>query len=80
MDDLTGSSDSDAPLHSSGQLLHGSGSGGSSSGISSNGGPGPYGASYKIKPEAVAELYEQWVMPLTKEVEVQYLLQRLDEL
>lgn len=35
--------------------------------------------SYKIKPEAVAELYEQWVMPLTKEVEVQYLLRRLDD-
>ena len=26
----------------------------------------------------VAQLYEQWVMPLTKEVEVQYLLRRLD--
>lgn len=36
-------------------------------------------ATYKIKPEAVAELYEQWVMPLTKEVEVEYLLLRLDD-
>jgi chorismate mutase len=33
----------------------------------------------KIRPEAVARLYEQWVMPLTKEVEVEYLLQRLDD-
>lgn len=32
----------------------------------------------KIKPEAVAELYDQWVMPLTKDVEVDYLLRRLD--
>lgn len=32
----------------------------------------------RISPEAVADLYEQWVMPLTKEVEVAYLLRRLD--
>lgn len=32
----------------------------------------------RISPEAVADLYEQWVMPLTKEVEVEYLLRRLD--
>ena len=43
----------------------------------SNGGGGG-GGSQKIDPEAVARLYEQWVMPLTKEVEVQYLLARLD--
>lgn len=36
------------------------------------------GGSYKVRPEVVAQLYEQWVMPLTKEVEVQYLLRRLD--
>lgn len=35
-------------------------------------------SSYKVRPEVVAQLYEQWVMPLTKEVEVQYLLRRLD--
>ena len=34
--------------------------------------------SYKVLPEVVAQLYEEWVMPLTKEVEVQYLLRRLD--
>jgi chorismate mutase len=44
---------------------------------SSNGGGGS-GVSYKVRPEVVAQLYEQWVMPLTKEVEVQYLLARLD--
>ncbi|GAB4815345.1 hypothetical protein N2152v2_002391 [Parachlorella kessleri] len=78
LDDLAGPSNSNPPQHSSAQHLH---SGGSSSGgsSSSNGGPASHGASFKIKPEAVAELYEQWVMPLTKEVEVQYLLQRLDE-
>lgn len=32
----------------------------------------------QVRPEVVAEMYEQWVMPLTKEVEVQYLLRRLD--
>lgn len=32
----------------------------------------------QVRPEVVAQLYEQWVMPLTKEVEVQYLLRRLD--
>lgn len=33
---------------------------------------------YKIKPFLVAELYGSWIMPLTKEVQVQYLLRRLD--
>ena len=33
---------------------------------------------YKIKPSLVAQLYGEWIMPLTKEVEVQYLLRRLD--
>lgn len=28
----------------------------------------------------MARLYEKWVMPLTKEVEVEYLLRRLDHL
>lgn len=32
---------------------------------------------HKILPERVADLYEEWIMPLTKEVEVQYLLRRL---
>jgi chorismate mutase len=34
----------------------------------------------RISPQSVAELYDAWVMPLTKEVEVEYLLRRLDEL
>ena len=34
--------------------------------------------SYKVAPETVASLYERWVMPLTKEVEVAYLLRRLE--
>ncbi|KAM0006917.1 putative chorismate mutase [Helianthus debilis subsp. tardiflorus] len=33
---------------------------------------------YKIKPSLVVDLYEAWIMPLTKEVEVEYLLRRLD--
>lgn len=32
----------------------------------------------KIQPELAAQLYDKWVMPLTKEVQVQYLLRRLD--
>lgn len=35
-------------------------------------------AQYKVEPALVAELYRDWVMPLTKEVQVQYLLRRLD--
>ncbi|KAI0504800.1 hypothetical protein KFK09_015753 [Dendrobium nobile] len=33
---------------------------------------------FKIKPSLVAELYEKWIMPLTKKVQVEYLLRRLD--
>lgn len=33
---------------------------------------------YKIKPNLVAHLYTDWIMPLTKEVQVEYLLKRLD--
>ncbi|GFY84882.1 chorismate mutase 1 [Actinidia rufa] len=33
---------------------------------------------YKIKPTLVADLYGDWIMPLTKEVQVEYLLRRLD--
>ncbi|CAK7322985.1 unnamed protein product [Dovyalis caffra] len=33
---------------------------------------------YKIRPTLVADLYGDWIMPLTKEVQVQYLLRRLD--
>ncbi|XP_022734681.1 chorismate mutase 3, chloroplastic-like [Durio zibethinus] len=33
---------------------------------------------YKIKPSLVADLYGHWIMPLTKEVQVEYLLRRLD--
>ena len=36
------------------------------------------GPVYKIKPSLVADLYGDWIMPLTKEVQVQYLLRRLD--
>jgi len=34
--------------------------------------------SYKVEPELVGELYSKWVMPLTKKVQVKYLLQRLN--
>ncbi|KAK1304043.1 hypothetical protein QJS10_CPB11g02092 [Acorus calamus] len=33
---------------------------------------------YKIKPSLVADLYGDWIMPLTKQVQVEYLLRRLD--
>jgi len=33
---------------------------------------------YKIDAEFVGRVFEQYIMPLTKEVEVEYLLQRLD--
>ena len=35
-------------------------------------------ARYKIDPELAGALYEDWVMPLTKKVQVAYLLRRLD--
>lgn len=33
---------------------------------------------YKINPSLVADLYGDWIMPLTKEVQVEYLMRRLD--
>ncbi|KAI3722428.1 hypothetical protein L2E82_33466 [Cichorium intybus] len=33
---------------------------------------------YKINPSLVSDLYGDWIMPLTKEVQVEYLLRRLD--
>lgn len=33
---------------------------------------------YKITPSLVADLYGDWIMPLTKKVQVEYLLRRLD--
>jgi chorismate mutase len=33
---------------------------------------------YKINPRVVANLYGEWIMPLTKQVQVEYLLRRLD--
>ncbi|XP_051118696.1 chorismate mutase 1, chloroplastic [Andrographis paniculata] len=33
---------------------------------------------YKINPTLVASLYGDWIMPLTKQVQVEYLLKRLD--
>ncbi|KAE8023179.1 hypothetical protein FH972_008914 [Carpinus fangiana] len=33
---------------------------------------------YKIKPSLVANLFGDWIMPLTKQVQVEYLLRRLD--
>jgi hypothetical protein len=42
---------------------------------SNAGSPKPH---YKVEPEIVAELYRKWVMPLNKEVQIQYLLRRLE--
>jgi chorismate mutase len=36
------------------------------------------GRIYKVQPDRVAELFRDWVMPLTKDVEVMYLLRRLE--
>lgn len=33
---------------------------------------------YKVDPSIASQLYEKWVIPLTKLVEVEYLLRRLD--
>ena len=33
---------------------------------------------YKISPAEIAAIYKEWIIPLTKEVEVDYLLLRLD--
>lgn len=33
----------------------------------------------KVKPELIAQLYKDWVIPLTKKVEVEYLLRRLED-
>lgn len=33
---------------------------------------------YKVDPSVVSQLYGDWVMPLTKLVQVEYLLRRLD--
>ena len=32
----------------------------------------------KVDPKVLSKLYDMWVMPLTKDVEVEYLLRRLD--
>ena len=32
----------------------------------------------QIAPEAVADLYARWLMPLNKKVQIAYLLRRLD--
>lgn len=34
---------------------------------------------FKVEPAVVAELYGRWIMPLTKQVQVDYLLRRLEE-
>lgn len=35
-------------------------------------------AKYKVDPSLVSRLYGEWIMPLTKLVQVEYLLRRLD--
>lgn len=36
------------------------------------------GITYKVDPSVVSLLYQKWLIPLTKNVEVEYLLNRLD--
>ena len=33
---------------------------------------------FKVHPDILAQLYDKWIMPLTKKVQVAYLLQRLE--
>ncbi|ODV77566.1 chorismate mutase [Suhomyces tanzawaensis NRRL Y-17324] len=33
----------------------------------------------KVKPELIAQLYKDWIIPLTKKVEIDYLLRRLED-
>ena len=37
-----------------------------------------YDSQCKVDPKVLSKLYDLWVMPLTKDVEVEYLLRRLD--
>ena len=38
----------------------------------------PKNQKYKVAPEIIANLYFKWIMPMTKDVQVEYLLRRLD--
>eukprot|EP00252_Welwitschia_mirabilis_P019333 TRINITY_DN4443_c0_g1_i6.p1 TRINITY_DN4443_c0_g1~~TRINITY_DN4443_c0_g1_i6.p1 ORF type:complete len:333 (-),score=61.32 TRINITY_DN4443_c0_g1_i6:169-1167(-) len=40
--------------------------------------PSKENSNYKIQPSLIAALYVEWIMPLTKQVQVEYLLRRLD--
>ena len=33
---------------------------------------------YKVDPSVASQLYKKWIIPLTKDVQVEYLLRRLD--
>ncbi|KAG8366933.1 hypothetical protein BUALT_Bualt16G0019500 [Buddleja alternifolia] len=46
--------------------------------VTMNGGEESNEPVYKINPRLVADLYGNWIMPLTKQVQVEYLLRRLD--
>ncbi len=48
------------------------------SGENADGDGGNYVITPRIQTTMIANIYEQFVIPLTKEVEVDYLLQRLD--
>ncbi|KAG8384657.1 hypothetical protein BUALT_Bualt04G0140800 [Buddleja alternifolia] len=46
--------------------------------VTVNGGGDNIDPVYKINPSLIADLYGDWIMPLTKQVQVEYLLRRLD--
>ena len=52
---------------------HQNGSAASSAGVADGSAP-----HYKVSPDNIAMLYDKWVMPLTKQVQVEYLLRRLE--
>ncbi|GJP40241.1 hypothetical protein CLOM_g24510 [Closterium sp. NIES-68] len=66
---------SESPANSAGEASKGVNDDGAATSNPNN--QQPQG-SFKIQPEVVARLYGQWIMPLTKKVQVEYLLRRLD--
>lgn len=61
-----------------GQEINPAAAGGSSSGNSQQQQSEQAGRRLKIRPDVLADMYDRMVMPLTKDVQVAYLLRRLD--
>ena len=59
-------------------ILDGGGCDGAGAGAGAGGNGGEAARRYKVPPDALAEMYDTVVMPMTKDVQVEYLLRRLD--